>query len=634
MTTPFHKYPQEKRQFLGELLLVSVLVLIPSVFLLYFAFKASANARYAVRQRLVTLYESQVQRSFQDIRSDWDDLRSSLALGGGEETVPEQFAALVRSGQCDSIVYLDQTGQILYPTSGKLDLVPRAGDFDSTTSLEARALLDQARKSLEGGSGSEVIAPLIELGTEPRFSRATDSTGRLIAPSALLFALERIDEPTSPVFQKIAEALVRRVNDYSPGTLPSAQRRFLMLSARGLLPEPPLFPTLEAEQIAAVFLESDGVLESPASGFRATALPGVWAVHDPEGTYVALFREQTLQEWMNGKIRDRLPDEGLLAEILPPGKEPELGQPLIQQALPSPFTRWKAAVGLVNPDQVFEAAGREVTFYTTVGLTITVFILLMGVALVAVFQRQLRLTRLKNTLIATVSHELKTPLSSVRMLVDTILEGRCVDRSQEREYLELIARENLRLSRLIDNFLTFSRMERNKHAFQFESVPPESIIRDAVESVRERFDRPGCELQFAVDGHLPEVRCDRDAMVTVLLNLIDNAYKYSKKEKRIRLGAKQVNGFVRFEVEDNGVGIPRRAKKRIFERFYQVEQGLSREQGGVGLGLSIVRFILDAHGGRILLESEPGKGTTFFVDVPIAGAASNGTPRKDLSHAG
>jgi signal transduction histidine kinase len=246
----------------------------------------------------------------------------------------------------------------------------------------------------------------------------------------------------------------------------------------------------------------------------------------------------------------------------------------------------------------------------------------------------MRLTRLKNTLIATVSHELKTPLSSVRMLVDTILEGRCTDRSQEREYLELVARENLRLSRLIDNFLTFSRMERNKHAFQFESVPPESIIRDAVESVRERFDHPGCELRHEVEGDLPVVQCDRDAMVTVLLNLIDNAYKYSRNEKRVLVRATRADGFVRFEVKDNGIGIPRRARKHIFERFYQVEQGLSREQGGVGLGLSIVRFILDAHGGRILLESEPGKGTTFSVDVPIAGEAANGSLRKDPRHAG
>jgi signal transduction histidine kinase len=230
----------------------------------------------------------------------------------------------------------------------------------------------------------------------------------------------------------------------------------------------------------------------------------------------------------------------------------------------------------------------------------------------------MRLTRLKNDLIATVSHELKTPLASMRMLVDTLLEGRYRDQGQVTEYLQLIGRENQRLSRLIDNFLAFSRMERNKHAFQLAKVPVAEIVAAAVEAVQERFAGPGCQLEVEVAPDVPAVVGDRDALVTVLLNLLDNAYKYTREQKHVCVRAYSANGQVVLEVRDNGIGIPRRAQRRIFERFYQVDQSLTRKAGGCGLGLSIVQFIVTAHGGSIGVASDMASGTTFTVRLQAA----------------
>jgi signal transduction histidine kinase len=230
----------------------------------------------------------------------------------------------------------------------------------------------------------------------------------------------------------------------------------------------------------------------------------------------------------------------------------------------------------------------------------------------------MRLARLKNDFIATVTHELKTPLASMRVLVDTLLEEKLPDRRQEREYLELVARENERLSRLIDNFLTFSRMERNKQAFEMAPVDAGEIAQAAADAVRERFAAADVGFSLDIPDQMPQIDADRDAIITVLLNLLDNAFKYGGSDKSIKLRAAGGDDEVVFEVEDNGPGIPRRAQKKIFDRFYQVDSSLAREVGGAGLGLAIVKYIVDAHGGAIAVQSAPGRGSRFTVRLPIA----------------
>jgi len=229
-------------------------------------------------------------------------------------------------------------------------------------------------------------------------------------------------------------------------------------------------------------------------------------------------------------------------------------------------------------------------------------------------RKQWQIARLKTDLVAAVSHELKTPVSSVRLLVDMLLEDEKPDAIKTREYLELIARENLRLSRVIDNFLTFSRLERNRQKFEFGVTRPDAVVRSALDASQERLH--DCHLEVNVAPGLPPVRADEDALVTVLLNLLDNACKYTPAEKRIGVRAYSDHGRVVFAVEDNGIGIAAREQKKIFRRFYQVDQRLARDAGGCGLGLSIVDFIVRAHGGSIDVKSQPGRGSTFSVKIP------------------
>jgi signal transduction histidine kinase len=232
--------------------------------------------------------------------------------------------------------------------------------------------------------------------------------------------------------------------------------------------------------------------------------------------------------------------------------------------------------------------------------------------------RQITLQEIKNTSVAIVAHELRTPLASMRMLVDTLREGRFRNEQQLREYLDLIAGENERLRRIAENFLTFSRLERGTQALDITPVAPHAVVALAVAPFAMRLAAPDCSFTMEVAESLPKIRADREALAQVLANLIENALKYTGDEKRIALRARTEGRSLAFTVEDNGIGIPHDERRAIFEAFHQVDQRLSRTREGAGLGLAIVRRIVKAHGGEITIAGEPGKGSVFTVKIPLA----------------
>ncbi|MDH4242114.1 MAG: HAMP domain-containing histidine kinase, partial [Phycisphaerae bacterium] len=300
------------------------------------------------------------------------------------------------------------------------------------------------------------------------------------------------------------------------------------------------------------------------------------------------------------------------------GNEEPTGESFATAAVSKYFPGWKIELYLESGEVFKRAAKKQVAVYTWTAVLVIILILVSGGFAGQAVGKQIKLNRLKNDFIATVSHELKTPLASMRVLADTLLEGNYKDQKQATEYLHLICKENKRLSGLIDNFLTFSRMERNKQAFEIVKTSPASIARAAADAVKTKFDKGRCEFKVEIGDDLPDVLADQDAMVTVLVNLLDNAYKYSYEEKHIELGVYSEDDSVCFRVSDNGIGMSRRAVKRIFKRFYQVDRSLSRRSEGCGLGLSIAKFIVDAHKGSMSVESIPDKGSTFTVKLPSA----------------
>jgi signal transduction histidine kinase len=188
----------------------------------------------------------------------------------------------------------------------------------------------------------------------------------------------------------------------------------------------------------------------------------------------------------------------------------------------------------------------------------------------------------------------------------------------QKEYLALIAQENTRLSRMVENFLAFSRMERNTFPVRLEQVPVADLIDEAQASVSERFAAAGRRLNITVAEDCNTVACDSDAIVTALVNLLDNAHKFTPdSDAPISLCVSQHDSELRLAVRDHGIGLNRRSAARVFRRYYQVDQRLARATGGCGLGLSIVHHIMSAHGGRVTVESTPGEGSTFTLHLPL-----------------
>jgi signal transduction histidine kinase len=266
-------------------------------------------------------------------------------------------------------------------------------------------------------------------------------------------------------------------------------------------------------------------------------------------------------------------------------------------------------------------AKRQMMAYMAVAASGFAATVLIAVITGSAFRRQLRLARLKTDLVAAVSHELRTPLASMRVLVDGLLQDARLDETKTREYLHLLASENARLTRLIENFLAFSRLERGRERFVFTAVSPPAAVDAAVAAIRERIP-PGCALQIDIAPDLPPVRADEGALVSALINLLDNALKYTPGDKRLVVRVTRADDGVAFHVQDNGIGIPTREQRRIFKRFYRVDQRLASATTGVGLGLSIVELIARAHGGSVSVRSAEGAGSTFTLYLPSAPAGA------------
>lgn len=253
-----------------------------------------------------------------------------------------------------------------------------------------------------------------------------------------------------------------------------------------------------------------------------------------------------------------------------------------------------------------------------------VFILILDVILLgAIFfvyrniNKEIDLARMKSDFVSNVSHELKTPLALIRMFAETLEMNRVVSEEKKQEYYRVISRETERLTHLVNNILNFSRMEAGRKEYHFEKIELNELVEKVIRNYDFHLRQNGFEMNTDLHDSLPKVNADQESISEALLNLIDNAIKYSKDEKFIRVKTGTENASVFLEVEDHGIGIDDAQKEKIFEKFYRVSGGLVHNTKGSGLGLTLVKNIADAHGGRVTVDSQPGKGSCFTLYLPV-----------------
>jgi signal transduction histidine kinase len=229
--------------------------------------------------------------------------------------------------------------------------------------------------------------------------------------------------------------------------------------------------------------------------------------------------------------------------------------------------------------------------------------------------------RLRRDLVANVSHELKTPITAIRAHLENLLDG--VERP-DPETLQVMLTQSERLGRLVDQLLDLSRLESGDVPLDREPVPLGPLVSQVLTEIDvARADR-GVTVSSEVPENLPPALADRERVHQVLFNLVDNAVRYTPSGGAVTVSAHRHNGSVEIEVQDTGVGIPAEHLPRLFERFYRVDTSRSRDDdGGTGIGLAIARSVVEAHGGQIHAQSEPGRGSTFTFELPVAAASGD-----------
>jgi signal transduction histidine kinase len=251
--------------------------------------------------------------------------------------------------------------------------------------------------------------------------------------------------------------------------------------------------------------------------------------------------------------------------------------------------------------------------------------LVLGVTLLGAYllwrdvRREVRLAEIRSQFVSSVSHELKTPLTAIRMFAETLRIGRVPDAQTQEAYLETIVSESERLTRLLNNVLDFSKIEQGQKIYHPEPARLAEVVEAAARAMQYPLEQEGFRLEVGIEEGLPPVRIDRDAIEQAILNLLTNAVKFSGESREIGLHLRAQNGDAIIQVTDRGIGIPPEEKDRIFEKFYRARSPESRRVPGTGLGLTLVEHIARAHGGRVEVQSAPGEGSTFSLHLPLQG---------------
>jgi len=292
-------------------------------------------------------------------------------------------------------------------------------------------------------------------------------------------------------------------------------------------------------------------------------------------------------------------------------------------AFPAPFSAWGLALPRAERSRLLGSARANRWVLSGLAALLAAISTLALAAVVRGVREAERLSRMRTELVAGVSHELKTPLALLRLYAESLLLGRVADPEKREGYLRTILRETGRLTHLVENVLAFARIQAGGMACRREAVGPGDIVRDTVEAYREEIVRRGFRIEAEIAPDLPAIEADRDAIAQALLNLLDNAAKYSPDGKRIAVRARADGGSVRIEVEDEGIGIRPEDIERIFDPFHRTDEARALGTRGSGLGLALVRNIADAHGGRVDVRSEPGRGSIFTLVIPAMEGGSD-----------
>ena len=640
---------QPRGELFASLLAIALAVAMPAVALVWTTLRALDRERRDEVQQLQVLHRFRLDEAIRMLDADLSARaqRAGRRVAGSPAEAGMVFRDLMADaiaepppeGAPDGVLVLASEGSPLYPAPSIGGLQPPEVD------LRGETLIGAFHQRLITQSMAEAYLGLADQWVEQHLESSRSPSGRLYLPGIRLAALREL-APDDPRFRPMLKALTDQVMRHEAPLMPASQRLFLSRELRklGVLPELPL----ESAEVLGLAV-AQALVGQPSREHRVSIVvhptdsrPGevVWLLPAPGGGVIWLYRRDRLHRELESRINRELGPLGYRARLVSrassdaaspssatataavsnsaasvPYEAPASGE--LTGPLGSILPGWELWLDTTSAAaSMARAAQRQAAFQVASAGSAVVLGAVLTFLAIRRFLRRVRLAEIRHDFLTTVSHELRTPMTSIRMLVDSLVADPDPQPARTRSYLEVVSRETLRLGRLVDDYLTFARLERGAMNYDFQATPPENVVEAAVRSVAPRFAAPGCDFRTEVAEGLPCILADAPSLITALLNLLENAYKYTGADKRILLTVARDTSTVRFTVTDNGRGFDPSQRSRIFDKFHRADDS-GGAVTGAGLGLHLVRSIVEAHRGRVEVETTPGSGSRFTIHVPI-----------------
>ncbi len=634
-------------------------LLVPIIALLWFMLRSVDNEREVVHSKLVELYRTDIQRQISLWLEEWLSAIEKAELLVSKEAPWSVFQQLAENGRFSTVVIMDDNEKPIYPVSieSQLEYLSRPAqvlraeqlEFGEKNYLAARdsylelanvlpnnalkihLLAAAARCDWRAGNMQAAVEGYLAIARIDRIEHNTQFDTELI--TALVRGLELLTNPAnernvSKEWNTLFDQVQVYLSDYGTVSIGSRKRLFMQSKVRELAAEKGrsvLWPVYMFESRANNLIDGNHldemwqVLDEGADSITLVQLQGKEKRHRLRYFVDAQFLERNLQNRLNALFGAHS------ARIeLANRPHPTHQNSLLYQRLSPPLQDVFITVSWLDDQLLNRSVSNRATAYIITGWTVIGFLCLSAIFIYRHFQKQNRLAKLKNDAISTIAHELKTPLTSVRILLDNLIDKRATADQQTREYIEIISQEHDRLTSLVDNFLTFSRLERGRFASYCELLDVKVLVQEALHLVETKFQQFGMQVEVVMDEGVIFVQADKSLMLTVLLNLLDNACKYSRVNRFVGVTVKKQAQFAEIEISDKGIGLSKKHLSRIFEQYYRVDPHLNCTTEGCGLGLHIARKIVLAHEGEISVRSTLGEGSVFTIQLPITAEDVNG----------
>lgn len=615
----------------------ALMLLLPAVYVIILLESTIDNEAKALKNKIRDTYKIALFDASKKLTEYWIQLEDEQDLKS-----LDPIKIHTATGADSALIY-DTNGKMIFPlasnpkttpksnirlTNAKLkvekrDYINAVNEFlyisENSESDEEKtiALYEAAYLMKNIGKAQEALEICNRLVYQETFRNKKNLNGNLIYLDSLLLLLELEPESTNISNQSL-DRLISALNDYSLEDLFTSQRFELSQNLLKLRPEL-YFPLHKAEGIALDFLKKTTNTDR-RNVLQKTLIKDIWQ-YTVNGRIVLLFSKENLDHTMFSLIQFAdIPDKTMI-RLNPPGTLAE--DSIVDIDAANRMPGWKISLNFIDPGYMSSLIDQRTTVFRMTSTIVIAFSLVLGFLFLRDMRRKLHLADLKNDLVANVTHELKTPLASSRLLLDTLITQPDLPREKIESYLTHLSKENSRLCRLVEHFLAFSKLEKGQYKFQIKLISLDELIDELNEAIQGRFPTQKQRINYQCTEEDVNINGDIQSLVTVIVNLLENALKFSNEDQKVDFKIALKDKQLDFSVADNGIGISSTDQKKIFEQYFQADNKLSRKYEGSGLGLNIVKTVLNAHKSDIQIESSPEKGSCFSFSIIIEEEVDN-----------